>query len=158
MPITVTLTQLAQKGFVEGLRGNLTNELIQAATSGDFNKVSKILDSKAIKSDVNAKDKNGDTALILAANNGKVEVVEKLLGKGADVNLADKNGNTALIWAANNGKVEVVEKLLAKGADVNLANKDGYTALMLAASNGKVEVVKLLLNKLGLSEVVELNT
>ena len=43
--------------------------------------------------DVNAKDYNGTTALIMAIRNGYTEIVSRLLEKGADVNAKDYNGN-----------------------------------------------------------------
>ena len=65
--------------------------------------------------EVNAADKDGNTALIWAAANGEVEAVKELLrNEKVDVNAANKNGYTALILAAANGKVEVVKVILDK--------------------------------------------
>ena len=83
----------------------------------------------------------------LAANEGHLGVVEKLLEKGADVNCASEYGITPLYIAAYNGDSEVVEKLLEKGAEVNKADKDGATLLYIAARYGHLEVVKTLLEK-----------
>ena len=47
--------------------------------------------------DVNAKDRDGNTALILAAAENPT-VVSVLLKAGADVNAKDRDGNTALYW------------------------------------------------------------
>lgn len=49
--------------------------------------------------DLNEKDQNGFTALMLAAQNGHADVVEFLVGKGADINIESKLGHTALDWA-----------------------------------------------------------
>ncbi len=46
--------------------------------------------------DVNARSKNGATALILAADKGNAEIVKFLIDRGADINAKDGNG-TALI-------------------------------------------------------------
>lgn len=63
----------------------------------------------------------GQTALILAARNGHLEVVEALLKAGADPDHATADGRTALIMAAEGGHATVVESLLRAGADPNLA-------------------------------------
>lgn len=45
---------------------------------------------------IDAKDKNGDTPLILAAKENKIEAVEMLLILGADINIQNKNEESAL--------------------------------------------------------------
>jgi uncharacterized protein len=51
--------------------------------------------------DVNARAADGTTALMLAAQNAKIDVVELLLAKGANANAKDNNGKTALEYAGN---------------------------------------------------------
>jgi len=63
---------------------------------------------------------DGQTALILAARNGHLVVVEALLRAGADPNHAMSDGRTALILAAEHGHLPVVEALLRAGADPNV--------------------------------------
>jgi hypothetical protein len=48
---------------------------------------------------VNARDNNGCTPLIHAANGGHREVTKLQIAKGADVNEQDKDGATSLDWA-----------------------------------------------------------
>ena len=94
--------------------------------------------------DVNAKDENGDTALIWAARYDKEKVVSALLAAGADVNVKNAYGTTALMLAARNGNEKAVAALLAAGADVNAANASGNTALMWAVRYGKEKVAAVL--------------
>ena len=109
----------------------------------------------------------GDTALILAAQNGHEAVAALLLDKGAVVDAATKDGATArrgsristtacpggeygwtaLMWAAQEGHEAVVKLLLDKGAAVDKALKDGHTALIIAAQKGHAAVAKVLLDK-----------
>ncbi len=100
--------------------------------------------------DVNAKNENDDTALILAAGSGATEVVKILIKTGADVNAKNENGDTALILAAEESSFETcyiktVKVLIKAGADVNAKNKNGDTALILAAEEGSFEAVKVLI-------------
>ena len=89
---------------------------------------------------------NGRTALMAAAGEGHVPIVELLLNRGCDVNLKDRGGWTALTWAANRGRVNVCELLLKKNCKVDLQDEEGQTALEKAAYFGYAAIVELLLN------------
>src|SRR5208283_1893942 len=69
-------------------------ELMQAAEKGQLEEVTRLLNEGA---DVNAKDQQGKTALILAASKGQLPVTKLLLDKGADVNAKDDNKATAIL-------------------------------------------------------------
>ncbi len=86
-----------------------------------------------------------NSRLIDASREGRKDVVELLLAKGADVNAKTNTGTTALWMASAIGHKEVVQALLANGADVNAKNNDGETALMGASRDGHKEVVQVLL-------------
>src|SRR5215470_6021696 len=62
------------------------NDLFNAAGKGDLVRVQTLLTNGT---DVNAKGKNGGTALLWAAYFGQAEVVTALLDKGAEVNAKD---------------------------------------------------------------------
>jgi ankyrin repeat protein len=79
-----------------------------------------------------AADKTGNTPLHVAAQNGSLDLVEKLIAKGADVNARtneSKRGrarlgprgpggrSTPLLLAARSGHVDVMEALIKAGAD-----------------------------------------
>lgn len=91
---------------------------------------------------INTRNRNGETALSLAAYRGKLYFVQRLVESGADVNLY---GWPPLIYAAFNGHTAVAEYLLTKGAEVNATTENGSTALLFAARFGHIEVVELLL-------------
>ena len=99
-------------------------------------------------SDINAKDKDGNTALIRACGDCEdTETVKILLqNPNIDVNAKNRTGNTALIWASYKGNTDAVEKLLQRtDIDVNVQNVGGNTALHLASFYGQTETVKKLL-------------
>ncbi|MDA8422927.1 MAG: ankyrin repeat domain-containing protein [Nitrospiraceae bacterium] len=94
---------------------------------------------------IDYKDENGETALMLAAKAGRAELAGRLLDKGAAVNAVSTAGDTALHLAAGSDHADVVALLLDKGAKVNAVNTAGSTALILAAGSGYADVVSLLL-------------
>jgi len=118
-------------------------EFCDAASRGDLKRIEKIL--KEGKVGINGNHQYGNTALILASQNGHIEIVKSLLAKGANINEKNLYGITALIWAISEGHIEVVKSLLANGANVNEKDKYGTTALIEASSNGHIEIVKSLL-------------
>ena len=82
----------------------------------------------------------GETALMKASHHGHIEVVEKLLGKGASVDMANGRGMTALMEASRHGHIGVVEKLLEQGASVDIKDADGKTSLRWAVEKGHHKV------------------
>jgi ankyrin repeat protein len=83
--------------------------------------------------DVNAKDDDGDTALMWCAENEhSLKTLSILIKAGADVNAKDNDGWTPLMFAAKENTPEALNALIAAGADVNAQNNDGKTALALA--------------------------
>ncbi|XP_044480506.1 protein VAPYRIN-like [Mangifera indica] len=88
----------------------------------------------------------GDS-LCVAARNGEIRTVQKLLENGAMINGKDQHGWTALHRASFKGKIEVVRMLLDKGIDIDAKDEDGYTALHCAVESGQTDVTELLVKK-----------
>jgi hypothetical protein len=107
------------------------NKLLKAAGQGYVSNINKLLKENP-ELNINVQRRDGNTPLMMAAMNGHLNVVLKLLNKEADVDLQNNNGDTALMLAVRYGRERVVLKLLNKEADVNLENKKGETALQIA--------------------------
>lgn len=79
----------------------------------------KVIDSilmKVIGLNINDKDpKTGNTALMLASENGNYEAVADLVANGAFIGSENNIGDTALMLAAKNGHLEVVRYLCTVG-------------------------------------------
>jgi ankyrin repeat protein len=141
-------------------------QFIRAAREGDVSAVNRFL---AQGMDVNAKNKNEDTALMEACAFGRENVVEALLSKGADVNLANHAHVTAAAKAVMNGHTKVAVILVSKGRlALNKLLEEALAHgsldisreilprmntpihgswLMTACRSGDPEVVKLVLDK-----------
>jgi len=104
----------------------------------------------AAGADVNARTPEGDTALISAADGGKLEQVQALLAAGADIQAHDRDGYTPLLAACGAMAAEtpaVVALLIAHGADLKARTHEGKSARQLARKEARAT---------GITEVVEL--
>ncbi len=87
------------------------------------------------------------TKLIDAAEEGRLEDVQKHLAQGADINERGMLKMTALMAAAAKGHEDIVSFLLQQpNIEVDILNAGGTTALMAAARQGHLGVVKILLD------------
>ena len=95
--------------------------------------------------DVRRANRDGATPLWLAAENGSVPMIGKLLEAGADANERTLNGETPLMMAARNGNIAALNLLLDRKADPSLKeNLRGTTALMWAVEQAHPEAVRIL--------------
>ena len=118
--------------------------LMDAAKNGQITLLREQLQSAI---DANARDEYEDTALIVAARNGRTVIVKELLQvPGIDVNAKRPHGGkTALIHAAKNGKIGMVKDLLSmSGIDLDVIDKYGKSALMYAEEESHTEIVNML--------------
>ena len=114
-----------------------------AAHDGQFETVRRLLSKKT---NPNAADEDGRTALMFAAFNGHTDIAELLLDSGAEIDSREFLGRTALMYASTGPFPETVELLLERNADPNVVDQDEhFTALMHAAAEGQIDVVRILL-------------
>lgn len=86
------------------------------------------------------------TVLMIAANAGHDELVQKFSKGGKGVSDKDSSGFQAMMLAALKGHTSVCRCLLDKKADPNANNEFGETPLMMAAAMGHKDVVSMLLD------------
>ena len=94
---------------------------------------------------IDAKDREGKTALTKAAEANKLSLMRLLLERGADANARAVDGSTPLFYAAEQDRGPAVALLLERGADPNLSGRKGVRPLAAAAFNGSTESVGKLL-------------
>ena len=96
--------------------------------------------------DPNLADRNGDTALMIAARLGYLEGVGAMLGARAAVDASNRQGETALIIAVQNRHVSIVRRLLEAGASASRTdNASGLSARDYAARDRRSsDILKLI--------------
>lgn len=108
--------------------------LIDAAGMGN------IIAARTFLEQVRQRNEKGETALMLAAKKGHVQIVELL--QSQEARLQDVYGYTALMHAAKFNRTEVIKLLI--DSERGMRNSNGGTALSIAACSGNVEAVQLL--------------
>ncbi|WHZ11666.1 MAG: ankrin repeat domain-containing protein [Burkholderiaceae bacterium] len=96
------------------------------------------------KIDVETRDRQDESPLMMAALKGELAMVQQLIAKGADIN---KPGWTPLHYAATGGHDAIVSLLLDHSAYIDAESPNGTTPLMMAAFYGTSSTVNLLLDQ-----------
>ena len=112
-----------------------------------------------LKANANPNQENA-LALMIAAEQGYLDIIQQLLKYGADPNsISNIDGSTALHYVLQSLteslhkdnkentsiKLTIIQQLIEKGANINIQNEDGLTVLMMATDEGLSEIVELLL-------------
>lgn len=136
-----TVTNLLARGFdPNSVDPNGQYGLIWAVKTGSFKVVDALINDPA--TNVEVRTPQDESALMLAALRGNLELCKKLIAKDADVN---KPGWAPLHYAATSAHLEVMRLLLDNSAYIDAASPNGSTPLMMAAMYGNAQAVKLLL-------------
>ena len=128
---------------------NNNTALLVAIRDGQTSTVMQILDHEGTAVQLDSVNWTGSSALMLAAEHGQKEVVDKLLSKGANPSLRDnEGGGTALLRAIDNGHVSIVESMLRHpNVDIHCLDDSNRGLLHGAARAGFIDIVQLLLEK-----------
>jgi death-associated protein kinase len=114
--------------------------LFWAARNGHSSVIHLIAD----KVDINAKNKNQETALHVATRYAQVTSAISLLEKGANIDIVDEHGETPLHIASWHGYTLLLSILCRFGPTLDLKNGDDETALHCASARGHIECVQCL--------------
>lgn len=113
-----------------------------------------IIDFKTLKllsGDPEAKNKDGNTRLILAAAENNYQAITMLFKRGANLETRGDSGYTALNVAAQEGQAQAAAALISLGADLETRAQteagtlSGQTPLWSAVRHHREELVRLLI-------------
>lgn len=112
---TEVIKLLSKKGNAPRLRTghSLKTPLMKAVSKGSLEVVNALLESNP---NLEARDRNGQSALMHAIQKGNIEIFTSLLDKGANVNATDAAGASVLQWARALNRPEMVQLLQQRGA------------------------------------------
>ena len=137
-----TIEALAVRGFdPNSVDANGQPGLIRALQAESY--LAALALARLPSTRVDLRNPAGETALMLAALKGEMDVLRVLLARGAAVN---PSGWTPLHYAASGDSLPAVQELLAHGAEVDArAPNHLRTPLMMAALHAGEDVIQALL-------------
>jgi ankyrin repeat protein len=125
--------------------GNI-GEFLAACARGDMASVGKIA---ARLTSIDARNSRGWTGLIVAAFNGRRDIIAELLKQGANVNACNAKGTTVFMFAKSaaqrTGSYDLLDFLLTQGADINAVDAAGLSVLDYVRRTGDQALVDYLL-------------
>jgi ankyrin repeat protein len=104
--------------------------IIAQVQLGEYENAKRLLQAGA---DANAATAGGERALLIAAKEGREDLMELLLGFKAEVDARDKSERTPLHASAEMGQKDALLALLQAGAAVDARDKDERTPLHTSA-------------------------
>lgn len=137
------VTELIRRGFEPNTPDPDGHHPLMLAVRTGSLKAAEAL-AKAPKVQVDPRNANDETPLMLAALRGHTDLVRTLIARDADVN---KTGWTPLHYAATNGHLAIIQLLIETHAYIDAESPNGTTPLMMAAHYGTPQAVRLLLDE-----------
>jgi len=129
------------KAFSEGKVDPKDQALLFVVSKGQKKMVEILVKNQT---DVNVRDGQGRTPLIIAAINNNSEIVKILLAAKADANIKDNSGTTALGHATIIGHMETFNSLVNSNSDQDSMKTKG-AALIIAVGLGRIDMAQKLL-------------
>jgi ankyrin repeat protein len=129
-------------GDGSGPSPDATVRMLDAVAGND---VAGVRDAIADGADLERRDQDGRTPLVVATKANRVQVARVLLDAGADPDAKDDLQDSAFLYAGAEGLDEILAMTLDHGADVGSTNRFGGTALIPASEHAHVETVRTLI-------------
>lgn len=143
------INQLISKDTINTLTAKGSNALFEAVAKGNLKLAEKLI---SLGIDINKKDLNQMTPLMIAINKNDFNMVALLIKNGANVNDFSKDGEFLITKAIKTNNKKIIDQLLSsKNFDIRTLNSMGQSAAHLAIINKEPKTLNYLSNKLDFS-------
>ena len=131
---------LAAQDFAARLR--------EAAGAGRIADIRTMIASPGASGALDGMDAQGQTALLIAVQNGRTDAALALIAAGANINAQAQNKDTPWLLAGARGQTRMLKAMLDTGkVDYSIRNRFGGNALIPACERGHVDTVRLLVTE-----------
>jgi len=143
-------TAVDERAAVEGMKERVAARIaagdnVNARGKDGFTALDKAVKNKKKEYAAELREHGGQHTLLYAAEEGIKGMVVAHIAAGSDVNARGSDEKTPVHHAAINGHIEALTLLIGAGGDVNAGDKDEKTPVHHAAVNGHVEALTLLI-------------
>lgn len=114
---------------------NITRLLLQNGTPGSTG------------ADVLHKDNYRQTPLFYIARDGKLDLMEMFIEKGANLNETDEYNQTPIFYACREGQTEIVKFMHERGVNIHHLDRNSENCLFYSAREGRADICKFLIEK-----------
>lgn len=121
---------------------NLIADYLLAAQQGELTKLKSCLRQVV---DINACNRQGQTAITLASLNKKYDCVAALIDAGTDINKQDQTCLNPFLISCLNNDLTLLRLILPARPDLNCLTRFGGVGLTPACEKGHLDIVKELL-------------
>lgn len=123
---------------------NLIADYLLAAQQGELEKLKSCLRQGV---DINAVNRQGQTAVTLASLNKKYDCVATLIDAGADINKQDNTCLNPFLICCLNNDLTLLRLILPARPDLNRLTRFGGVGLTPACEKGHLDIVQELLHR-----------
>jgi ankyrin repeat protein len=119
-------------------------QLLRAARSGDADKIGLLVEAGA---DVETRDADDRTPLLIAATHDHVEAAQELVSASADPDALDGRHDTPWLVTGVTGSVEMARVILRADPDLTIRNRFGGVSHIPASERGHADYVAFVLDE-----------
>ena len=114
---------------------------LKAAAEGD---IATVEDCLAVGVDIDAVNRQRQTAILLAATNQHYDLVERLIAAGADIDRQDQICLNPFLWGCISGNPELVRIMVEAGTDLERTTRFYGKGIHPASEKGHLGIVRYL--------------
>jgi hypothetical protein len=96
---------------------------------------------------IDVKDNDGWTPLMLALRFSTPEIIQMILERNPNIDIQNNDDWTHLMFALRYSTPEIIQKILERNTNIDTQHNNGWTPLMLALQYSTPKIIKLILER-----------